>query len=309
VNSWYLNTALLIQRHSNEEVLTNREDPELFVGWDRTYGSGLFGLYASYVESSTLREEIITTGVFTGNADADSTQRDKTFGARWQHQIAPRWNLLTTGEYLKTAFSGGTDLVDSGLVDVRSRLNYEYTERLDTYLQLGYAKLRPDDTFEDTKLARLAVGANYQISEALSVASRAGTYHATGRQSDTDWEAGVQLDYDVGRMRYIAELSRELSYSGVGGFQKADTFSLGWLFDISEIDTLGVNYSFVKFKEDEQILLEESETQEISAFYDRILLGNWRGQANFIFTEQSRTEFRSHGNIVGISLIYDGLSF
>lgn len=309
VNNLYLDAALQVQRNSNEEVLADRDDPRLAVGWSRTYEAGIYGVYANYSQFVSRAAEITATGVFSGNLDGESTQRNRTFGGRWQHAIAPRWSVLTSGEYIKTAFSGGVGLVDFGIVDVRSRLNYEFTERLDTYLQLGYSKITPDDTFEATKLGRFALGANYQLSEALTVSSRAGMYRTTGAQSDNDWEAGVQLGYDVGRVRYIAELNREVAGSAIGAFQKSDTFRLGWLFDRSEIDRFRVNYTLIKFREDEAGLLPDNELQEINALYDRTLGGNWRGQANLIFREQSRTGFRSDGNVVGVTLIYDGLSF
>jgi hypothetical protein len=311
VNSLYLDAALLIQRHSNEEILTDREDPRLAIGWDRTYESGLFGLYANYFEASSRGEEIRAGGVFTGNGNGDdNTQRVKAYGAKWEHSFAPRLSLLTNGEYSERVFSGGgANLIDFSTVGVRSKLNYEYTERLDTYLQAGFVQVRPDQTFRDTDLARLAFGADYQVSEALRVSSRAGPYHLSGRQSDSGWEAGIQVRYDVGRMGFVAEANRELGVSSVAAFQKADTYRLGWLFDISERDKLNVNYTLVKFKEDSQANLEESDTQEISAFYDRIIGGNWRGQANVSFREQDRTGGRNDGNIVGVALIYDGLSF
>ena len=110
-------------------------------------------------------------------------------------------------------------------------------------------------------------------------------------------------------MAYEAELNRELTESSIAAFQKSDTFRLSWFYDISEFDKLNVNYTLVKFKQDAQVNLLKSETQEISAYYDRILRGNWRGQANVSFREQERTGNRSNGNIVGVSLIYDGLSF
>ena len=309
VNSLYLDGSLLIQRHSNEQILTDREDPTLRLGWDRTYESGLFGLYTNYFESSTRSEELRTAGVFSGNAGNDNTQRVRQYGARWEHKIAPRWSLLTNAEYSKEDFSGGAALIDFTSVDARSKLNYEYTERLDTYLQIGFAQIRPDQIFKDTDLTRLALGADYQISEALKVSSRAGAYHLSGRQSDTDWEAGIQARYEAGRMAYEAELNRELTESSIAAFQKSDTFRLSWFYDISEFDKLNVNYTLVKFKQDAQVNLLKSETQEISAYYDRILRGNWRGQANVSFREQERTGNRSNGNIVGVSLIYDGLSF
>lgn len=310
VNSLYLDAALLIQRHSNEDVLTDREDPRLSIGWDRTYEYGLFGLYANYYETSSRSEELRTAGVFTSTANDDSTQRVRAYGAKWEHKITPRWSLLTNGEYSEEAFSGGeANLIDFTSVGLKSKLNYEYTERLDTYVQAGFVQIRPDQTFRDTDFTRLAFGADYQVSEALRVSSRAGMYNLSGRQSDSGWEAGIQARYDVGRMGYIAELNRELGVSAAAAFQKADTYRLGWIFDISELDKLNVNYTLVKFKEDRQANLEESDTQEISAFYDRILGGKWRGQASVSFLEQDRTQGRSHANIVGASLIYDGLSF
>ena len=309
VNSYYLDAALLVQRHSNEQILADREDPSLRLGWDRTYESGMFGLYANYSESSSRGEELRTAGVFSGNSGIENTHRVRQYGARWEHMIAPRWSLSTNGEYSKESFSGGgVALIDFTSLDIRSKLNYAYTERLDTYLQVGFAQIRPDQTFRDTDLTRLALGADYQLSEALKVSSRAGIYHLSGRQSDTDWEAGVQARYVAGQMGYVAELNRELGTASIGGFQKSDTFRLGWLYDINEFNKLNVNYAFVKFKQDAQVGLLKSETQEISAFYDRILPGNWRGQANITFRE-NKIDSRNHGNIVGVSLIYDGLSF
>lgn len=308
-NSYYLDAALLVQRHSNEQILTDREDPTLLLGWDRTYESGVFGLYANYNESSSRGEELRTSGVFSGSDGSDNTERVRRYGARWEHVIAPRWSLSTNGEYAKENFSGGgVALIDFTSLDLRSKLNYAYTERLDTSLQIGFAQIRPDQTFRDTDLTRLALGADYQLSEALKVSSRAGVYNLSGRQSDTDWEAGVQVRYQAGQMGYVAELNRELGTASIGGFQKSDTFRLGWLYDISELDKLNVNYAFVKFKQDAQVGLLKSETQEIGAFYDRILRGNWRGQANITYRENKR-DSRNDGNIVGVSLIYDGLSF
>ena len=308
LNSFYLDAALLVQRHSNEEILTDREDPTLRLGWDRTYESGMYGLYANYYESSTRAEELRTAGVFSSIANVENTQRVRLFGAKWEHKIAPRWGVFTSGEYSEQVSSGGVALIDFTSIDVSSKLNYEYTERLDTYLQVGFAQIRPDQTFNDTDLTRLALGADYQLSEAIRVSSRAGTYHLSGRQSDTDWEAGIQARYDVGRMGYVAELNRELGVAAIGGFQKSDTFRLGWFYDISEFDKLNVDYTLVKFKQDAQVGLLKSEAQQISAYYDRILRGNWRGQANITFKE-NKTDSRNDGNIVGVSLIYDGLSF
>jgi hypothetical protein len=306
VNRLYLNAELLVQRHSNEKVLVDREDPRLMVGWDRTYESGTFGINANYSESSSRGEELRTTGVF---GTTDNTARTKALGAMWNHNVAPRWTVLTEGDYSSYTFSEIGSLSDYKIASLRSKLIYANSERLNTHVQLGYAQLSPDKTFRDTNLARLALGADYEFSEELTVSSRAAIYNLSGRQSDTDLEAGVKLEYNVGRMAYRAELNRELSESGAGGFQKTDIFGLGWLFNISEADKLGASYIFAKSKKDSQVDIVDSDVREIRAFYERILSGNWRGQANVSYRERDSSGTYSNGNVIGVSLTYGTLSF
>lgn len=306
VNRLYFNAALLVQRHSNEKELFDREDPRLAIGWDRTYESGRFGINANYSETSSRGEELRATGVFSAT---ENTSKTKELGAMWEHRIAPRWAVLTEGDYSDNTFTQKGILGDYTLANVRSKLTYENSERLNTYVQLGYAQFSPDKIYKDTDLVRLALGADYLVSEALTVSSRVAVYNLSGRQSDTDWEAGIKLGYNAGRMDYIAELSRELGASGIGGFQKIDVFRLGWLFNISEVDKVGANYALSKSREDKQVDLSKSEYKQISAFYERILSGNWRGQANVSFKELESAGTYSNGNVIGVSLIYDKLSF
>ena len=176
-------------------------------------------------------------------------------------------------------------------------------------MQLGYGRLSPDKTFKDTDVARLAIGADYELTDALTVSSRVAAYNLSGRQSDSDWEAGVKLAYTAGRAVYRAELNRELAASGVGGFQKTDILGLGLLYTLSEVDTLGANYIFYRAREDNQVNLGYTDFKQIGAFYERVLSGSWRGQANIAFRERESTGTHSNGNVIGVSLVYDGLSF
>jgi hypothetical protein len=306
VNRLYLNAELLVQRHSNEKVLIDREDPRLMIGWDRTYESGTFGINANYTELPSRGEELRTTGVFRAT---DNTARVKALGAMWSHNVAPRWAVLTEGDYSDNTYSEAGSLSDYRLASLRSKLSYANSERLNTHAQLGYAQLSPDKTFRNTNLARLALGADYEFSEALTVSSRAAIYNLSGRQSDTDWEAGVKLGYNIGRMAYRAELNRELSASGVGGFQKTDVFGLGWLFNMSEVDTLGASYILSKSKKDKQVDFINSDFREISAFYERSLSGNWIGRANVGYRERDSSGTYSNGNVIGVSLTYGASSF
>jgi hypothetical protein len=209
--------------------------------------------------------------------------------------------------YEKNSFSDVQGLNDTSLVSLKSKLTYENNERLNTYAQLGYSELRPDAVIQDSRLARLAFGADYQLSEAINIASRANVYKLSGLQSDTGWEAGIKLEYNYEKTSFNAELSRGLADTAAANFQKTDTLGLGWVYSMSLLDTLGASYVFSKVEENG--LLSKFEAKEVRAFYERVLSGAWRGQASASFREQETQSFYTNGNIIGISLTYGGLSF
>jgi hypothetical protein len=217
--------------------------------------------------------------------------------------------VLTEGAYSDVTFSNPVSLGDYTLGEIQSKLTYANSEKLNTHVLLGYAQLSPDKTFNDTDLARLAVGADYQVSEALTLSSRAGIYNLSGRQSDTDWEAGIKAGYNIERMSYVAELNRELGATGRGGFQKVDSLKLGWLFDITEIDRLGADYTLYKSKEDKEVDLDKLDYRQINAFYERNLSSHWLGRVTAAFKELDSSGSYRNGNVIGVSLTYDTLSF
>lgn len=306
VNRWYLDAAVLIQRHSNETVLINREDPRLAIGWDRTYESGMFGLKGTYQESSSRAAELQSKGAFT---KIDNTQKDKTLSANWQHNISSRWSVLTEGAYRDVSFTTPGALDNYTLGDISSKLSYANNEKLDTSIQLGYSHLHPEKTFDDTDLVGLTMGANYQVNEKFKIASRAGIYNLSGRQSDTDWLAGIKADYEQERMNYSAELSRGLKASGIGGFQKTDALKLGWLFDISDLHRAGANYSLEKNKEDNDVGLAKLDFQQIGAFYERSLSHHWLARLSASHRQLDASGSTSHANIIGLSVTFDSLNF
>lgn len=310
LNRFYLDTALVIQRPSNEKVLPDRDDPRLTIGWDREYESGDFGMFANYTQFLSRAQQLRTTGAFTSGQDGESTQRTRSVGAKWDHNFSQRWNLTTNGVYTKEAFSGGVNLLGSSLLDFRTRLNYEYSDKLNTYIQLGYADLKPDGPINDTELRRLALGAEYAFSQGFKGAIRASRYRLSGVQSDSDWEAGALFTYDTDRSGYTAELTRELSPGGgIGGFQKSDTFRLGWVFNLSENDGLTAGYSINKLKSSD-VGFPEQEFRELNAGYNRVLGSNWNARANLTYRELIDSENnKAEGALVGISVIYNGFSF
>lgn len=306
VNLWYLDAALLIQRHSNEKVLVNREDPKVAIGWDRTYERGLFGLKADYIESSARADELKATGVFV---QADNTEKIKVLSAKWLHDIDPKWSVLTEGAYRDVTFTLPGSLESYQLGNFNSKLTYANTEKLDTYVQVGYFHYMPDKIYDNTNFYRLDIGANYQLKEKLSLGVHGGPYHITGRQSDSGWEAGVTANYAQDRMTYTAGLSRSLGAGGIGGFQTRDVLDVTWSFDISNIDRMGAGYSITKTRKDASINTENIDYQDIGAFYERDLSNHWKSRFSAGLRDIDGPATQSQGNIIGVTLVYDTLSF
>lgn len=306
INRWYLDAALLMQKHSNERVLTDRDDPRLTIGWDRTYESGMFGIKADYRENTSRILELKSTGEFK---DRDGTQKTKLLAGRWQHAFTPRLSALTEAGYTDVEFDDTTSLGSYDVSDIGTKLTYAYTERIDTHLQVGYAHYRPDRLLDDTDLVRLLLGVTYQIREGVNIAASAGVYNLSGEQSHDGWEGGLKLDYAAERMTYLAEANRGLAPAGIGGFQKTDTYRLGWIFDISERDKVGADYGLYRTKQDIDINLKWLDYQQVGAFYERRFGNQWFARVSAAYRTLEQTGFDSHGNLIGLTVTYDGFRF
>ncbi|HYN55335.1 MAG TPA: hypothetical protein VES38_11600 [Methylotenera sp.] len=305
-NRWFLDAKLLVQRHSNEAVLGDREDPSLTLGWDRTYESGVFGLKADYQETSSRTSELTSTGAFT---NTEGTQKTKSLAGKWQHQISPRWSALTESAYSDVLFVNSGTLSGYTLSEIATKLTYAYTDRLNTNVLLGYALYKPDEIFDDTKLSRVIFGADYQVNEGLNVAGHAGVYNLSGQQSDTGLESGVKAGYTAESSYYTAELNRELVASGIGGFQKTDTFKLGYLYNRTENDRFGLDYGLSRARKDSNINIDWLSYQQLTAYYERNLSSKWLTRFSATHKELGVTGVRSRGDVIGVTFVYDTLSF
>lgn len=306
-NLWYFDGLLTVQRHSNENVLINREDPRLLAGWTHNYESGIFGVTASYAESSTLLNQLISSGTFT---QTNNTQTTKQLASNWQHTINDRWSALTNVAYTDYRYSAQqATLLNYAVGEVKSKLTYENNEKLKTSIQAGYAQLNPDGIVKSTDNVNLAVGADYKINEYFDVGGEAGIYNLSGRQSETDWLGGMFVGYTVERMKYSFALNRGIDTSGIGGFQVSDALKLGWVYDRTEKDRLGVNYNFNRYEKDVTIGLDKVDYQEISGYFQRDLSSHWQARVNTIYRKLDSIVTNANETVVGFTIIYDQYGF
>lgn len=307
LNHWFLNSALLIQRYSNEKVLIERQDPKFIAGWIRTYESGTYGIKANYQETTSRNQELTSTGVF---ADKNGTQTTKSIEGMWDHSINDRLSILNEAFYSIYKFSNAGGLASYGVSELRSTLTYLNTEKLNTYSQLGYLHYSPDSILENTDFVRFALGADYELNERFNFGIRGGVYKVSGRQSENGWEAALKARYVPNeKTSYIAELARSLGAGGIGGFQKADSLKASWNYSLSDRNVLGADYSLNKSKQDSQINVVAVDYQQIGIFYERILSNHWQARLSGSHKEVSTPDVNANSNVIGVAFTYDTLSF
>jgi opacity protein-like surface antigen len=304
LNRWYLDAGLEILRYSNEKAVANQENPRLTAGWERGYESGTFGVKASYQETTARTEELNNTGTFN---NFDNTQTTKLIGANWQHRFAPRWSVLTEGNYSDVKYSVAGALEDYTLATVKSKVIYENNERLSTYALVGYSKYEPD-LHSNTNLTRAAIGADYQVSEALTISPHAGIYNMSGRQSDSDWEAGIKVDYNTPTFLYGASIARDVEDSGLG-FRVVDSVRLGVQYSITERDRIGADYGFSQFKKDTSLNVNKLDAQSLGIFYAKNISEHWLARAYINHKELDFSGSNPKGNVIGFTFVFDTLSF
>lgn len=304
LNRWYVDAAVHFLRHSNERSLANQENPKLTAGWDRTYESGFLGFKAGYEETSARTTELNNTGVFT---NSENKQTTKLVGANWQHRIASRWLVLTELGYSDVSYSKSGQLTDYQISGIKSKLTYENSEKLNTFAYLGYSQFDPD-SFSKSHLSRAGLGASYLVSEELVISSHAGLYNISGRQSDSDWEAGVKAEYTAGKSLFSAAVSRSITDSGVG-FRVVDGVRLAGQYNFTERDAFGAEYSFDQYKKDSSINVSKLDSQTLGVFYVRNISEHWTARAYAKHKELDFTGSSPKGNVIGVTFVFDTLNF
>ncbi|HOY71184.1 MAG TPA: hypothetical protein PL131_10795 [Methylotenera sp.] len=304
LNRWYVDAAVLFLRHSNEKSLANQENPKLTAGWDRTYESGFYGFKVGYNETTARTAELNNTGAFN---NAENKQTTKLLGANWQHRIASRWLVLTELGYSDVTYSEVGALDDYQLSGIKSKLTYENSEKLNTFGFIGYSLYDPDN-FSKTHLSRAGLGASYLVNEELVISSQAGLYNMSGRQSDSDWEAGLKAEYTSAKSLFTAAIARNVEDSGLG-FRLVDSVRLGAQYSVTERDRVGADYSFDQFKKDSDLNVSKLDGQSFGVFYARSINEHWLARLYASHKELDFTGSNPKGNVIGVTFVFDTLSF
>ncbi|MBF8755977.1 hypothetical protein [Pseudomonas guariconensis] len=286
-----------VLRSSDRNILDDREDPRVRLGWQRDYDKGRYGLVGTYVESSTLSSAVLETGVIT----TDGTQKLYTLTGNWSRQLSERGLLENETSYDDASYDVSTLI---GYKEYANRLSYTYawTERTDLFTRFIYRRYEPDD--RNAAIASNSytpvIGLTHQFTERLEGSVNVGVNEVSGDGGGRKGQGGVSLRYRGERMDANVAADRSSVASGQGGFSEIDTLRGSWSYLVADTDRVGFDASWQDSKGQ-----TPNKLWSVGAWASRELSPFWVARLSLVYRERQQDNLPdATGTIIGLSLTY-----
>ena len=302
-DQWKFGLGVNVERSSDTDVVSNREDPRLSFGWQRETEKGGYGLTARYIESSTLSTEVQQTGV---TDSTDGTQKLSNIGGNWRSAVTERSTLvneidLTHVEYDTDSLTNYDELTN------RFSWLYQWNERTELFTRFEATRYEPKDetTLGSSNSYTPVVGVNYQISERFTGSVYGGVNKVSDSDSGPTGQGGVNLRYTGERFESFVEASRSTIANGEDGLVESDELRGNVSYLLDETSRVGVDGSWQETKGD-----APSTFRTYGAYVSRELSPFWLARLSFTYKERERDGLpNADANIIGMTLIYSHPDF
>lgn len=298
LNTYTLDTSLLIAQSSDQKVSEDRRDPTADIGWARSFERGQFTIAGHYSKASVRSSELTRSGVVF----SDESSISRSLNANLNYALSERFTLGTGLGYQRQDYTG-TGLSSFNSKNLNFKLSHLYTEKFTPFYQVSFSKFTEEDTGRNSNSRNISAGSNYLVSPKISVTASLGINHID--KAGNSWIGASAIDYSIDDSSSLTgSISRSVGASGLGGFQKSDNLSVGYTTSISQLDRLGLSYSWSINRS-----INDSRFMQLSGWYDRELSPDWKLR----FTAQQRNlkndSLSANGSQIGVSLVYNLLNF
>lgn len=301
VNTVNLDGSILFQRSSDDQVSESRRDPTVGLGWIRDFTKGQFSLSTNYNKTSTRVSELRRTGVvFT-----DGSAINRSINAGLSYLLTEKLNLSTGLGFQEIKYSGA-GLSDFSSKSASAKLSYLYSQQLSPYVQFSINKYQNDTNAinslvgSDTSYSRnLMVGYAYQISPQTEYSIAAGVNRVSS--AGNGWIGAASMRYAINaKSNMSGSISRSIVATGLGGFEKTDSMSINYTYDVNQSNHLGADIGWNINR-----ALNDSRFKQINGFYSHDISNNWdvRTYAQYRTLQGGNTS--ANGYQVGVSLSYN----
>ena len=302
-DQWQFGLGVNVERSSDTDVVSDREDPRLSFSWQRETEKGGYGLTARYIESSTLSTEVQETGVTDSN---DGTQKLSNIGGNWRTALTERSTLVNETDYTHVEYDTDS-LTNYDELTTRFSLLYQWSERVELFTRSEATRYEPKDetTLGSSNSYTQVAGVNFQISEKFTGSVYGGVNKVSDSDSGATGQGGANLRYTGERVETSVDASRSTIANGENGLIESDELRGTWSYLLDETSRVGVDGSWQETKGD-----APSTFRRYGAWVSRELSPFWLARLSFTYKERERDGLpNADANIIGMTLIYSHPDF
>ena len=297
-NSYFLDGALRLQRSSDKSRSQDREDPVLDGGWNHVYGLGQFGVTAHYEENSTRVAEFVRSG----SVARDGSSINRSINGNWSHLLSDKLTFSSGLGFSKTKYSG-VNLAGFSSKNISGKLSYEYSPFISPFVQLAFSDFKDDKIGDRSNSKSIMAGAMVKVNPQLNYSFSLGTNRiSTGGNG---WVAASALNFQATEKSLLsASYSRNVTASGLGGFQTSDDIGVSYVFSLNDKAQLGSDFSWSKNRS-----INDADAKQITGWYSRELNLDWSLRSNIQYRTLDGSNQSANAYQLGLSLIYNKLNF
>lgn len=290
-----------IEQPSDKNIGQARQDPSIFMNWQRLTTTGGLGLAAKYIEASTRDSELNETGLIV----IDGTRKTQSLSGNWRLNLSERSSLSANADFTNVAYSSGT-LLGYRNTGVGLSYNYSWSERIEPFVRVTLSHYVPEGSIAaSSDNSTLSGGIRVKASENFNWTMQGGSNRTSGSSSVTGRQGSFALNYSGARDTLTLEVSRSSSASGQGGFVESDAIKGSWNYAINartrfNLDATRLNSKSVVPNTMNQ--LGASVSQELSPF--------WRANLSIQHRQRQQSSLpTASSNVLGLSLTYNHPDF
>ena len=307
---WFTIVGLRLEKSSEQTISQDRIDPSLNIGWKHDYEIGHFSMAAILREQSTRISEFSDSGLVeytdTGLISGDNTRKTRSLSIEWLNSLSERMSLTLNYDFTNVFFDG---VITTGLVGYRndsinSALNYNLSEKMETFIQLSLSQYIPDDEVSvSSTTAGFNLGIKSQVNEQLNVTASVGTSETINNdQSKSRFESSrymFTMQYSTLQTRSNFLLSRSQSPGSIGIINEYNQLVVDWTYFLSDHDNITLEYGWI-----ENVSLNNIEIKSQTVKYNRQISLAWDFHLSATHSNRDDKIVSVGSNSVMASIIY-----
>lgn len=293
--------SLQVERPSDKNIGQARQDPSIFMNWQRLTTTGGLGLATKYIEASTRDSELNETGLIV----LDGTRKTQSLSGNWRLNLSERSSLSANADFTNVAYSSGT-LFGYRNTSVGLSYNYSWSERIEPFVRITYSHYAPEGSIAaSSENSTLSGGIRVKASENFNWTMQGGSNRTSGSSNVTGRQGSFALNYSGERDTLALEVSRSSSASGQGGFVQSDAIKGSWNYAINARTRINLDATRLNSKSvvpNTMNQLGASISQELSPF--------WRANLSIQNRQRQQSSLpTASSNVLGLSLTYNHPDF